>query len=272
MNYLRNDYFPRRIAGKGDTERKLAPKSLRNHYVTLRSFFTWAINEFSIPDPMKGVPAPKYTDAPFEPLTKAEVEALLKACDQPADVKPYNRRAYQMRRPTALRDKVLILFLLDTGLRAGELCALIVKDVDLRTGKVQVRHGDEGGSKSKKGRTVFLGKSARRTVWRYLTEREDGDDQDAPLFTNKTSRPMNDNSLRLVMNRLGEKAGVPKCHPHRFRHTFAITYLRSGGDVFTLKQLLGHSTLEMVEHYARVAEVDVEAAHRKASPADNWRL
>ena len=53
---------------------------------------------------------------------------------------------------------------------------------------------------------------------------------------------------------------------------YAITYLRSGGDIFTLKALLGHGSLDMVEHYARIAEVDIEQAHRKASPADNWRL
>ena len=83
---------------------------------------------------------------------------------------------------------------------------------------------------------------------------------------------MNKNALRLIMARLGKKSGVKNCHPHRFRHTFAITYLRSGGDLFTLQSLLGHSTLDMVQHYARIAEIDVEQAHRRASPADNWRL
>jgi site-specific recombinase XerC len=52
----------------------------------------------------------------------------------------------------------------------------------------------------------------------------------------------------------------------------AITYLRSGGDIFTLQEVLGHGSLDMVRHYAKVAQVDVEQVHRKASPADNWGL
>lgn len=267
--WLRTDYRPRRYNGDRGP---LSPKTLRNIYVTLSSFFTWAATEFDFESPMKGVPTPKYTQPPVVPLTRDEIDALLDACDFTRRIDGGNRRRYRKQRPTARRDRAAIVTLLDTGLRASELCALRIWDVDLRSGRVEVRHGRRGGAKGGKGRTVFLGKAARRFAWRYLAEREDGEDPEAPLLVGKWDRPMNPTSLRQLIKRLAEKAGVRDCYPHRFRHTFAITYLRAGGDVFTLQALLGHSTLEMVRHYARIAEVDLASAHRRASPADNWRL
>ncbi len=271
MNYLRTDYVPRRITGGND--RKLSDKTVYNFYVSLSALFTWASREFEMPNPMKKVPRPRVPEEPpVESLQREEVDRLLKACDTCAESNTSDRRKFITRRPTGRRDKAILLVLLDTGLRASELCALRVGDVNMKTGKVTIRHGEEGKAKGRKGRTVYLGKSARRFLWRYLTEREDGEDPEEPLFIGKFNHSMNRDALRQLLSSLGEKAKVKKCHPHRFRHTFAITYLRSGGDLFTLKSLLGHSTLEMVEHYARIAEVDVEQAHRKASPADNWRL
>lgn len=267
--WLRTKYEPRRITGN---HKPISPKTIHNFYICLSSFFTWACREFKLDNPIKAVPKPKFEEAPFEPFTKEQVEALLKACVLAKEADTTLRRRYIMRRSTAYRDQAIIMLLVDTGLRASELSALKIGDVDLKTGKVQVKHGRAGGAKGGKGRTVFLGKAARRSLWRYLAEREDGNDPEAPLFLVKYDRPMNKGALRLLMLHLGRKVGIEKCHPHRFRHTFAITYLRSGGDLFTLQSLLGHSTLDMVQHYARIAEIDVEQAHRRASPADNWRL
>ena len=270
MTYMRTEYVPRRITGKN--EKRLSGKTLRNIWITLASFFHWASDEFDIPNPMKKVPAPKFTDPPIEPLSQDDVEAILKVCTYCRESQTNDRRKFTMRRPTARRDRAIILTLLDTGLRATELCSLTVGDVDLKTGRIDVKHGVGGGAKGSKGRVVFLGKAARRSLWRYLAERDDGEELDAPLFIGKHFRPINKDSLRQLITSLGKKAGVKKCYPHLFRHTFAITYLRAGGDVFTLQLLLGHSSLDMVRRYARIAEVDVAQAHRKASPADKWRL
>jgi integrase/recombinase XerD len=269
LAWLRCDYKPRRFEG---SDLPLSPKTLRNYWITLSAFFRWASAEFDLTTPMRSVPAPHFEEAPVEPFTQTEVVVLLKACEFCQETKTVDRRRFTMRRRTAHCDRAIILKLLDTGLRASELCALTIGDVDQKTGKVQIKHGQRGGAKGGKGRLVFLGKAARRALWRYLATRDEDENADSPLFVGKLNRPFNKNALRQLMARLGTKAQVANCHPHRFRHTFAITYLRSGGDVFTLQTLLGHSTLEMAQHYARIAQIDIEQAHRRASPADNWRL
>jgi len=267
--WLRTEYVPQRFNGK---THPLSPKTLRNVWVILSSFFTWACREFKFPNPMKEIPAPKFQRTPVEPFTQLEVEQMLKACIYSRESDTTDRKKFVMRRPTANRDQAVLITLLDTGLRASELCALKIGDLDQKRGKLDVRHGVEGGAKGGKGRTVYLGKVARHSVWRYLAEREDGEDPEAPLFTVNMDRQLNKDVLRRLIERIGERAGVKNAYPHKFRHTFAIMYLRSGGDVFTLQILLGHGSLDMVRYYAQIAQVDVEQAHRKASPADHWRL
>ena len=104
---------------------------------------------------------------------------------------------------------------------------------------------------------MYIGKATRRTLWRYLVERGIGSNSDAPLFTTIHDEPLSRDGLRLIFVRLGKTAGLRKCHPHMFRHTFAINYLRSQGDVLTLQVLLGHESLEMVKRYARIAKIDL---------------
>jgi integrase/recombinase XerD len=269
LAWLRTDYKPVRFNG---SKEPLAAKSIRNVWVTFRSFFRWLHVEFKYTNPAEEINAPKFQEHPVKAFTKEDIEKILKACVCSRESQTEERKKFVMRRPSANRDQAIVLMLLDTGLRATELCSLTVNDVDLKTGKVMIRHGLAGGAKGGKGRTVYLGKVARKAVWRYLAGREDGEDPKSPLFISHDDRPFNKDSLRVLINRLGARAEVKKTHPHKFRHTFAITYLRSGGDVFTLQALLGHGSLDMVRHYAQIAEVDVEQAHRKASPADNMHL
>src|SRR3989304_3751748 len=209
---------------------------------------------------------------PIEPLTQEEVQRMLKVCVYSREVHPSNRRSFIMRLPHGHRDQAIILALIDTGLRAMELCKLLIGIIDLKTGRVEVKHGVIGGAKGGKGRTVYLGKTTRKAVWRYLVDREDAEDPDAPVFLDQHGRYFNPGSLRQLIKDIADRAGVKDAYPHKFRHTFAITYLRSGGDIFTLQSLLGHSSLEMVRHYAQIAEIDIAQGHHKASPADNWRL
>ncbi len=140
--WLRTDYKPQRLTGGAYP---LAPKTLRNIWVSLAAFFAWITREFEVPNPMKSVPAPKFEEKPVEPFTKEDIEQVLKVCDYCAEARTNDRRRFTMRRCTANRDHAMILTLLDTGLRASELCALKVGDLEMKTGKLEVKHGAAGG-------------------------------------------------------------------------------------------------------------------------------
>ena len=81
--------------------------------------------------------------------------------------------------------------------------------------------------------------------------------------------------LQSFLDRMRTRAGITnaRCSPHTFRHTFAVSYLRNGGNVFELQYLLGHSTLEMVKRYvSTLGMMDALASHSKFGPVDNLEL
>ena len=174
---------------------------------------------------------------------------------------------YEYRHPQADRNRLIILILLDTGVRVGELARLNVDDLNMETCEVLVR--PFRSSIKSRPRTVYIGKRTQKELWKYLLGREKI--KNDPLLLSVSGRRMSADGIKHLIRRVSIRAGVP-AHPHAFRHTFAIEYLRNNGDIFTLQRLMGHSTLEMVRHYLALANTDMEAAHRRASPVDNWRL
>ena len=61
---------------------------------------------------------------------------------------------------------------------------------------------------------------------------------------------------------------MPHCHPHTFRRTFALESLRGGMDIYTLARLMGHEDITVLKPYLALAERDLQAAHKAASPVD----
>lgn len=267
IKYLRDDFRITHIATTKVTPRKLSSKSIKNTWGTLSSFWNWVSREFELPNPFS-VPAIKAHTKPIDPLSMETIERLILVCDS-STKKSQLRKSYISKRSTAKRDKAIILTLLDTGMRVSELCGIDISTVDFDMGRILVT------GKGNKQRFVYLGKVSKQAVWRYLTERfpNDAPPKDEPLFVNQDGfHRMTRYGVLLLLKRLGKKIGVLGVHPHRFRHTFAIQFLRNGGNVFELQQLLGHSDLEMVRNYVKLAQLDLEVIARKASPVDNWRL
>lgn len=246
----------------------LKPASIQNVWIAMRSFFDWAEKELGLLRVDIEIPLPKATPPNIKPFSSDDIKRLLSACNCTKNSNSSGRNSFRMQRPTAKRDKAIILTLLDTGLRVSELARLTISDLDLEAGQITVF--PFGSGLKSKPRAVFIGKLSKSTLWRYLTGR-DVEPNDF-IFTSKLNRPMDRHSIRKVLKYIGNKAEILNVYPHRFRHTFAIQYLRNGGDIFTLQRILGHSSLEMVKRYLAIAKADCETAHRKASPVDNWRL
>jgi len=248
--------------GRGST---LSPKTIRNVHVALQSLFSWAHEELGIPDIMPYVPAPKAPPVLVKPLSQEQVGALLRACERTSTAQTKRRATFSSKRGTALRDRAIVLLLVDSGMRCGELCRLAVEDVDQATGQISIRQA-KGGSV----RVVFIGKSARRALWSYAATRQHSSGGN-PVFTTREGQPLTPDRVTKLIANLGRRAGF-HVHPHQLRHTFATMFLRNGGNLLSLQRLLGHSSLEMVRRYAAIADADLATAHRDASPADRWRL
>lgn len=88
------------------------------------------------------------------------------------------------------------------------------------------------------------------------------------LFVSEDGGPISENTIKLFFSRLKKKSGITWLHAHLCRHTFAINYLLNGGDIYSLKEILGHTTLEMVNRYLHFTKAQITAWHREFSPMD----
>jgi len=113
----------------------------------------------------------------------------------------------------------------------------------------------------------------QRLLWKYLQKyRPQPANPLCPaLFLTAAGNPITTDRLRTIIEKYAWRVGIEgvRCSPHTFRHTFAISYLRNGGDVFSLQRILGHSSLEIVRIYVNMGEADIKNCHRRFSPADN---
>ena len=264
--HMRSDYIPFRLSGDS---KPLADGTIQNIWIAIRSFYNWAEKELHITRVDGSIEKPKFDYPEISPFSQEEIRALLKACETNRSTVPANRSAFTAKRPTKARDQAIIMFLLDTGVRVSEAARLCIKDVNFKNSEIFLE--PFGSARKTKSRHIPIGNTCKKYLWTYFAGRGDPAPGDR-VFVTRDGTPMDRNSIRHVLSEIADRASVPHCHPHRFRHTFAIEFLRNGGDVFSLKNILGHSTLDMVNTYLQLASSDVAAAHRRASPADNMKL
>jgi integrase/recombinase XerD len=193
---------------------------------------------------VKRIEMPKVEQPEIEIYTQAEINRLL---------------AVAAETRYALRNRAIVLLLLDTGVRASELCpdsdrpeertGLLLEHVFL--GQRNTESYILVMGKGRKSRTVGLGREARLAVMKYLNHERPRIVDHPYLLVAKGGEALTSRGLESVIQDLGDRARVKNAHPHRFRHTFAIQQLLAGTSAFVLMQLLGHSSLESTKIYVR---------------------
>lgn len=234
-------------------EREHSSASTANHSLcTLRVFFHFLRDEgFIGSDPTDSIPKMKVEKPVLETFGGDEVGAVVATC---------GKDFY------GVRDRAVLLVLFDCGLRASELCGLELDDVDWAEQTFRVY------GKGRKERIVPFGQGVRQALTMYLARR--GDTPSQSLFVTHYGEPLNRWRLRGIVKLRCDRAGVSglRCSPHTLRHTCAVSYLRSGGDTFTLQKLLGHASQEMTRRYCEsLSAEDVQRKHRTCSPVDNLK-
>lgn len=232
----------------------LRPVSIKDYFVTYRVMFRWFVAEgFMEASPMDALPRPIARDSQIQPFAPEQITALFHAAKKSSHPK---------------RDIAIVSLLLDCGLRVSELCSVKVSDIDLNARCVTVL------GKGNKRRTVYFGKATAKALWQHLRskERESGDWVFASERGARTGEAIKPNGLLQLIRRLGRAANIKavRCSPHTLRHTYAVCFLRAGGSVFTLRESLGHTDLDMTSKYVMVAEADL--SHSKVfSPVDRLK-
>jgi site-specific recombinase XerD len=225
------------------------PGGVHAAFRCLRAFLYWYEKETDIEwsNPIRNVKPPKIALAPLEPVEFTTVKKLLKTCN--------------LTEFYGARDYAMFLFLLDTGIRASELTALDIDDVDPILGDVNILHGKGG-----KPRMVVIGKRTRKAVRSYLKFRNDT--EYALWVTNERTR-LTYWGLVMILKRRSKLAKVEQPSLHSFRRAFALACLRSGMDILSISKLLGHSNLSVVQRYLAQTGEDLRLAHIRAGPVDN---
>jgi len=248
------------LKGNGsETSRKQASQAtVRHYYNILKRFYNWLVEEGIIGENfMDRIHVAKPVPPVILPYSQDEIRKMLVICDYDFE---HNARFL------ASRNRAIVLVLLDTGLRLSELLAMKLGDIKEENGHLKVL------GKGRKERVVRIGKRARSAVDQYLSYRPRNGRQE--LWLTEEGRPLNGTGLQSLVKRLKQRAGVDsEGSIHRFRHTFAVQFLRADRNVFNLQYLLGHAELEMVRRYTGALGLeDALEAHAASSPADLLNL
>jgi site-specific recombinase XerD len=241
LSDLTAESFREYIAGL--QERELAENTIHGCFQVLKSLANWANREGYEVDPdVLRLRGPRLPELEMETYSADEVEAAI-------------------QRASPAWAHLAVQILVGTGLRVSELCGLQLDDFedDADTTFLKVRRGKGG-----KFRRVPVSPRLRKAINLYV-HRARAEVRSTQLLVTSAGQPVRVGTCTRMLHRLGARLGF-RVHAHKFRHTFATTYLRNGGDMERLRRILGHTTYAMVMRYVHLRKDDLYIDFERRTP------
>jgi integrase/recombinase XerC len=222
------------------------PKSIQRHLSSAKGFFRFLKkNNLIESSPFELISAPKSSSTLPEVLSPEDVEQLL-------NFKPTNM--------IEIRDMAIVELMYSSGLRVSETANINISDFEENKTFLRVL------GKGSKTRLVPMGRFAINAINNWLMEREKILNSTDALFLNSKGTRLTVRSIQLRLKKMAVKQGLPPIHPHMLRHSFATHMLESSGDLRTIQELLGHSSLSTTQIYTKLDYQHLAKIYDKAHP------
>jgi integrase/recombinase XerD len=231
----------------------LSDQSVSVYLRSIRAACNRWVNEGILPcSPFDGLKIPKVKKKIIPTFTPQHLEALFGVIDTTT--------------AEGFRDYTLIATYLDTACRLSEITELSPEDVDInrRCLKVMGKGGRE--------RLVPFSPRLQKLLWKYWngSRPEPENPNRDRFFLTGDGRPLTKNRVEAILKKYGRKAGITgvRVSPHTLRHTACVLWFRNGGDLYSLQDVTGHSSLSVLRGYVNLNGDDLAAAHRRYSPLE----
>lgn len=236
-------------------EKQYKPCTVNIRLRTLKAYLKWLYNERYLKEDLST--RLKLVKEPIDTVMPLEANTIKKLLKQP------NKDTF-----VGFRDFTIMIVMLDCGIRVGELVNLKISDIDLKSKVINIRSEI---AKSRTFRQVPLSSKSIRLIKEIICIiKKSNTDY---LFPSSYANKMDTNQVIHNFRKYGKQANITqRCTPHALRHTFAVSFLKNGGDVFTLQRILGHTTLEMTRRYVQLTNNDLIKKHKEVSHLDRFLM
>ena len=154
----------------------------------------------------------------------------------------------------------IVELMYSSGLRVSETVNINISDFEENMSFLRVI------GKGSKTRLVPMGRFAINAINNWLNEREKISNNTDALFLNSKGSRLSVRSIQLRLKKMAIKQGLPPVHPHMLRHSFATHMLESSGDLRTIQELLGHSSLSTTQIYTKLDYQHLIRIYEKSHP------